>query len=337
MTTAITPEVIGADIQILEESPMTDAEEKELIIVKTAIQSAYADKLERDLAIGAGLLKIFRRKLYRGKKGGRSWEQWLTEESAELTAGRGPLGKDSALYLRGFYQFRCEVLNPAGPGLRDIALPTTAKQVRPLLGQLETHPEAAVEMWKAACAEAGVNKVPSFDQVNRAALAYKANEANEARRLSPAQQIAHRKATAASVAANKVSNPKPQDETFSRDYSPQTLNSTSSIGAWEIEKDDSSLDAGAECRKVTSAINEAHKAVGLLRGMLYSQINKYGRDYLGFLRQVDAGIYSLRNIDEQVRQLGEDIDFIAELLIADTGEGELAASTVNVVAMPTRA
>jgi hypothetical protein len=36
-----------------------------------------------------------------------------------------------------------EVLQPAGHGLRDVPLPTSARQVRPLLGQLDTHPEAA--------------------------------------------------------------------------------------------------------------------------------------------------------------------------------------------------
>ena len=77
---------------------MTEQEEKELVIVKTAISTAYADKLERDLAIGAGLLKISRRKLYRGKQGGRSWEQWLIDESAELTSGAGPIGKDTSNY-----------------------------------------------------------------------------------------------------------------------------------------------------------------------------------------------------------------------------------------------
>jgi hypothetical protein len=27
------------------------------------------------------------------------------------------------------------------------------------------------------------------------------------------------------------------------------------------------------------------------------------------LRQVDAGVYSLHNIDDQIQQMGEDIDF----------------------------
>ena len=338
MSTAITPEVVGLETQILEESPMTEQEEKELVIVKTAIKTAYADKLERDLAIGAGLLQIFRRKLYRGPSGGRKWEQWLFDESAELTAGRGALGKDSAQYLRGFYQFRCEVLTSGGGRPRDIALPASPYQVRPLLAQLDTHPDAALEMWKAACAQAGKGKVPTFDQVNRAALAYKANEANEVRRLSAAQQAAQQKAVSASVVSRPGAPARPAPASApepARDYSPQPTAPT--IPAWELEKGDSALDAGTECKRITLAINDAHKAIGLLRGILYSQINKHGRDYLGVLRQVDAGVYSLHNIDDQIQQMGEDIAFISELLIADVGEGELARATVDAAAFPTRA
>ena len=316
MTTAITPEVMGLETQIFEESPMTEQETKELVSVKTAIKTAYTEKLERDLAIGAGLLRIFRRKLYRGPSGGRNWEQWLADESAELTAGGGALDRHDASRLRGFYQFRVEVLQERAPGREALQLPTAAKQVRPLLGQLDTHPEAALDMWKAACAQAGKGKVPTFDQVNRAALAYKANEANEARRLStsrPAPAVA----------------PEP-----ARDYSPQPTASAPTIPAWELEKEDTSLDAGAECKRITLAINDAHKAIGLLRGILYSQINKHGRDYLGYLRQVDAGVYSLHSIDDQIQQMGEDIAFISELLIADVGEGELAQATVNATSNP---
>lgn len=321
---AITPEVMGDQTMILESSPMTEAEEKELVMAKTAIKAAYADKMERDLAIGEGLLRIFRRKLYRGANGGRTWEEWLADESAELTAGRGPLGKDTALRLRGFYKFRCEVLQPAAPGPQSVALPTSAKQIRPLLGQLDTHPEAAVEMWKAACAQAGKGKVPTFDQVNRAALAYKANEANEARRLSSSQQASQQKAVAASVASRPLPTPTPAP-------------TTQTIPAWELEKDGDALDAGAECKRITQAVSDALKSIGLLRGILYSQINKYGRDYLGTLRMVDAGIYSLHNIDAQVEQMGDDISFIADLLTADVGEGELASATLSVEAFPVRA
>ena len=335
----ITPEVVDQDISILEESPMTEEEEKELVIVKTAIKTAYSNRLEQDLAIGAGLTQIFRRKLYRGKDGGRKWDDWLAEESAELTGGRGPLSKKPALYLRGFYRFRCEVLPKGSPG--SLPLPASPKAVRPLLGQLETHPEAAIEMWKAACADAGrekKGKPPSYEQVQRAYLAHMANEANAARRISPVRQEINKRATEISsqVRAERAA----AEEVPTRDFSlpPQASEPAApSIPAWEIQTDDSSVDAGAECKRITQAINDAHKSIGLLRGILYSQINKYGRDYMGFLRQVDAGVYSLSNIDDQVQQLGEDVDFILALLVADVGEGELAQSTVDVDAMPSRA
>ena len=133
-STLINPEVLDLETSVLEESPMTETEEKELVIVKTAISTAYADKLERDLAIGAGLVQIFRRKLYRGKDGGRTWEQWLAEESDELTAGRGALGTKTAQFLRGFYLFRVEILGSRYPGTSGIPLPSSPKQIRPTNG-----------------------------------------------------------------------------------------------------------------------------------------------------------------------------------------------------------
>lgn len=337
MTTAIIPEVLDTSTQILETSPMTESEEKELVIVKTAIQTAYADKLERDLAIGAGLTQIFRRKLYRGARGGRSWKQWLIEESAELTGGRGPIGEDTSQRLRGFYQFRCEVLQASATWPTDgVPLPASPAQIRPLIAQLDTHPEAALEMWKAACAQAGRGKVPTFDQVNRAALAYKANEENQARRLSEAQQSVQRKAVLASLSTRAIKEEN-DAEVQSFDFSaPRPSAPAPAIPAWELEKDDSSIDAVTECRRITSALNDAFKSISTLRGILYSQINRHGDEYLQFLRQVDAGVYSLSNIDDQIEQLAEDVEFVLDLLQTSVGAGELAQSTIDVNSIPTR-
>jgi hypothetical protein len=359
MSTAITPEVMGLETQILEDSPMTEAEQRSLVEVETRIKTALADKLERDLAIGKGLLQIFRERLYRSPKGGRKWGDYLKEESHKLTPDGQKIEEDTAYRLRGFYYFREEVLPRINPptGGCTIPLPTSPRQVRPLLGYLDTlrrdpdkiDPRSAsyeerraveaeaVEMWKAAVADAK-GKVPTFDQVNRAALAYKANEANEARRLTDAQQAAQHKAVAASRAAvttpvEPIGVAEPQAQ---RSYQPAPAPAPT-IPAWELQKEDNALDATEECKKVSRAINEAHKAIGLLRGILYSQIHKYGRDYLGFLRQVDAGVYSLNAIDDQIQQMGEDIDFIASLLVADVGEGELAQATIDIHAIPTRA
>ena len=327
MTSAITPEIV--DVEILENSAMTKAEQEELISLETEISAAYADRLHQDLAIGKALTQIFRRRLYRGETGGQKWETWLEKKSAKFTNGRGSLGKNAALYLRGFYQFRCEVLQQVGTCPPDIVLPASPAQIRPLLGQLETHPETAVEMWKAACADAArekIGKVPSYEQVQRAALAYKANAENAARRVSPVREEINRKAAEISsqVRAERAAEPEPQPAT------------EPTVPGWTLQKDDGALDAIEECKEITRAINKAHEAVGLLRGILYKRISVHGRDYMGFLRQVDAGVYSLSTIDHEVRQIGEDVDFVLALLVADVGEGELSQATVDLSAIPTR-
>ena len=49
MSSAITPDVVGYT-EILEESPMTEQEQKELIETETVIKSSFQGKMERDLA-----------------------------------------------------------------------------------------------------------------------------------------------------------------------------------------------------------------------------------------------------------------------------------------------
>ena len=58
MSSAIIPEIVG-QTEILEESPMTEQEQKELIETETVIKSSFQGKMERDLAIGAGGMYIY--------------------------------------------------------------------------------------------------------------------------------------------------------------------------------------------------------------------------------------------------------------------------------------
>ncbi len=47
-------------------------------------------------------------------------------------------------------------------------------------------------------------------------------------------------------------------------------------------------------------------------------------------------VYSLSTIDHEVQQIGEDVDFVLALLVADVGEGELSEATVDISTLPTR-
>jgi hypothetical protein len=356
MTTAITPEIVGLETTILEDSPMTPAEQRKLVELETQIKTKLGNKMEADLAIGGALLQIQRERLYRSPEGGRKFEDYIKQESKRLTPDEQPIGVDTASYLRGFYYFREEVLRGAGGrrGAADLPLPTSAYQVRPLLFLLDhlrrdsseirsnqltvddrrAAEAKAIEIWKAAVTEAK-GRTPTFDQVNRARLAD--NAAEQHRLRGSANQQPPAKPSVPQAPALSVPDAGTSQPPATPDFSPRPQTPPPSIPAWEMEKDDASIDAGAECKRITQAINDAHKAIGLLRGILYSQLNKYGSEYLTVLRQVDAGVYSLNNIDNQVQQMGEDIAFISELLVKDVGEGELAQSTVDVASFPTRA
>ncbi len=280
MSSSIIPEIVG-QTEILEESPMTEQEQKELIETETVIKTSFQGKMERDLAIGAGLLKIKRQKLYRGVNGGRLWPDYLKEESAKLTGNAEPISDQSARNLRGFYEFRCEILQDL---YENIILPTNKTQVTPIIGYLK-NPKEAVEIWKAACSEAGSNKVPTYHQVNRAYYSYRTQ-------ISSTQKQPELKSND-DLETVSISDTTNQTSTNTTYEEPKT----STIPVWEQERNTQEVDPYSECKKLHDVLFEAEKSLQNLHGVLYHQINKYGSAYLKQIKQFDAGLYSVSDID----------------------------------------
>jgi hypothetical protein len=306
MSSAIIPEIVG-QTEILEESPMTEQEQKELIETETVIKSSFQGKMERDLAIGAGLLKIKRQKLYRGVNGGRLWVDYLKEESGKLTGNAEPITQQNAIYLRGFYEFRCEILQDLG---QVIILPTNKKQVQPLLGYLK-NPKEAIEIWKSACSEAGNNKVPTFNQVNRAYYSYRTQ-------ISSTQKQPELKSD---NNVETVSYTEPTYETSTNTSYEQPKTSTTPV--WEQERNTQEVDPYSECKKLHDVLYEAEKSLQDLHGVLYHQINKYGSAYLDQMKQFDAGLYSVSNIDEKIDELHEQTAYLVDLLQKEVEPNDL--------------
>ena len=305
MSNAIIPEIVG-QTEILEESPMTEQEQKELIETETVIKSSFQGKMERDLAIGAGLLKIKRHKLYRGFEGGRSWPDYLKEESAKLTGSLLPITQDSARELRGFYEFRCEILQQTD---NCQILPTNRSQVRPFIGYLK-NPKEAVEIWKGACSEAGSNKVPTYHQVNKAYFDYR-------RKVSSPQIQPELKSDNNS---ETVSYQEPTYQTSTNTTYEQPKTTTP---VWEQERNTQEVDPYSECKKLHDVLYEAEKSLQNLHGVLYHQINKYGSAYLNSMKQFDAGLYSVSDIDEKIDDLHEQTGYLVELLQKDIEPNDL--------------
>lgn len=359
MTTAITPEVVGIDhTDFLIDTDLTPTELARVTSLELKLKTFDAKILEQYIAQGETLFTIQQEKLYRSREPGErfTWEQYLQKFTPALTKSGKGYGLEAAQCRCLLFLFHSGKISAQTGAGQNLPLPTGVKQLVPLLAKapirnpsqgggfdLNGNWSAVIEIWKGANSK-GLN--PDRTAVNAARLAYETQQLqigkDPGRMLSQGQRASLAKAnearsTSAASRPEAPTQPPPAVRPGPvHDYSPQP-SATTSIPAWELEKEDSSLDAGAECKRITLAINDAHKAIGLLRGILYSQINKYGSDYINFLRQVDAGVYSLHNINDQVQQMGEDIDFISDLLVADVGEGELAQRTVEAVAFPTRA
>jgi len=277
---------------------MTEQEQKELIETETVIKTSFQGKMERDLAIGAGLLKIKRQKLYRGINGGRLWPDYLKEESAKLTSNSEPITQKDAINLRGFYEFRCEILQELN---YHSILPTNKTQVVPLLGYLK-NPKEAVEIWKAACSEAGSNKVPTYHQVNRAYYSYRTQ-------ISSTQKQPELKSND-NLETVSISDTTNQTSTNTTYEEPKT----STIPVWEQERNTQEVDPYSECKKLHDVLFEAEKSLQNLHGVLYHQINKYGSAYLNQMKQFDAGLYSVSDIDKKIDSLHEQTDYLVDLL-----------------------
>ena len=305
MSNAIIPEIVG-QTEILEESPMTEQEQKELIETETVIKTSFQGKMERDLAIGAGLLKIKRQKLYRGANGGRLWVDYLKEESAKLTGNAEPISDQLARNLRGFYEFRCEILQDL---YNYIILPTNKSQVTPILGYLK-NPKEAVEIWKAACSEAGSNKVPTYHQVNRAYYSYRTQ-------ISSTQKQPELKSDN-NVETVSYTEPTYQTSTNTNYEQPKTT-----TPVWEQERNTQEVDPYSECKKLHDVLYEAEKSLQNLHGVLYHQINKYGSAYLEQMKQFDAGIFSVSDIDQKVDSLNDQTAYLVDLLQKDVEPNDL--------------
>ena len=355
-TSAITPEIVGLDsTELLLDTDLTPTELARVESLETKLRMSDATVLEQMIMQGETLFRIQQEKLYRSRKPGErfTWEEYLQKFTPVLTKSGKGYGKEAAQLRCLLHLFHSGKILAGAPPARNLPLPTGIDQLRPLLlkspsrnpsqgGGFDLNGDwtAVLEIWKAANSKT-LN--PGRSEVAIARSTYEANQlragADPGRMMSEAQKASLDKANAvrtASVpsAGSSAPEPLPTPEPAVRDFSPEPPQAT--IPAWELETHDDSVDAGAECKRITQAINDAFRALATLRGILYSQTNKYGSDYLDFLRQVDAGVYSLNNIDDQVQQMGEDVAFIAELLSAEVGEGELARSTIDINSVPTR-
>ena len=313
MSSAIIPEIVG-QTEILEESPMTPQELQRKVELETIFKSADLSKDEQRLIQGKALIQICREKLYRGNNGGRSWEDYLKQDSKNLTSNSEPIKSSTANNLRAFYMLRTEIF----PKTQTFEFLPSISHSMELMGYIplpSKNPDKyneedfekikkTINIWKAACGKSGVNKIPSFTTVRDLAYKQRALDKKTKPRKNTTEQI--------------TSEPKqiyePSTESANKYVTQSFQDDSPPIKTWEQERNTQEVDPYSECKKLHDVLYEAEKSLQNLHGVLYHQINKYGSAYLEQMKQFDAGIYSVSDIDQKVDSLNDQTAYLVDLL-----------------------
>ena len=322
MSNAIIPEIVG-QTEILEESPMTQQELQRKVELETIIRSADSTEDDQKIIKGKALLLLCREKLYRGNNGKRKWPEYLKEDSHNLSINEESISLIYSYDLMAFYMLRNEIL----PKISSMKLFPSITQARHLMGYIplpNKYPKnyndhdkekikKGIEIWKTACSQTGQNKRPSCNIVKE--LAYKQRALDE--RTKP------RKNTTEQITSEPKQIYEPSTESANRYVTPSYEDDSPPIKTWEQERNTQEVDPYSECKKLHDVLYEAEKSLQNLHGVLYHQINKYGSAYLDQMKQFDAGIYSVSDIDQKVDSLNDQTAYLVDLLQKDIEPNDL--------------
>ena len=322
MSNAIIPEIVG-QTEILLDSPMTPQELQRQVEVEAIYTSADATKDEQRLIQGKCLIILTREGLYRGNDGKRTWPEYLKEHSYKITADGEPIKLITSHNLRAFYMLRAEIL----PEFRTFKIFPSISHAQELMGYIplpNKYPKdydkndkelivKTVDIWKTACGKVGVNKKPTFNIVRQLAYEQRVKDHRTKPKIYKEKEI--------------LDTPKqvydPSTESANRYVTSSYEDDNPPIKTYEQERNTQEVDPYSECKKLHDVLYEAEKSLQDLHGVLYHQINKYGSAYLDQMKQFDAGLYSVSDINEKIDSLNQQTNYLVELLQKEVEPNDL--------------
>ena len=322
MSSAIIPDVVG-QTEILLDSPMTPQELQRQVEVEAIFLSADSTKDEQRLIQGKCLIILTREGLFRGNDGKRTWTEYLKEHSHKITADGEPIKLITSHNLRAFYMLQAEIF----PKFQEIEILPSITQSMELMGYIplpNKYPKnyndedkekitKAIKIWKTACGKVGINKKPSCNIVKQIAYEQRALDNKLKPRINTIQQ--------------PVEIPKqvydPSTESANKYVTPNYEDDSPPIKTWEQERNTQEVDLHSECERLHNVLYEAETSLQNLNGVLYNQINKYGSAYLDRMKQIDAGLYTVSDIDDQIDRLHQQTAYLVDLLQKEVEPNDL--------------
>ena len=348
--------------QLMLESPMTDTELQQLEQIESrGRQSAKTEtmsKIERALC----LLEVYNDKLFRGKAGGRTWGQYLQSiDLAKLGFVNGLVTESASEWM--CFGALCEAIddwndaNPDRPALPYPGGPTYMQGWALLFDRsraaisgsnLGTYAPItgcgnALQAWKTAVLKNGgdalrknetraIGRAARDAGIGRAAIAHIGTPANlqsasapggsgsspepvyeqrttsAADRMQAAADRAAREQRAATAAA--------EEKSLREDGIDPRLIST-------VEKE-SDFDAMAECETYSVLLGKLHQNLQTTEVWVRGRLNQYGSDGMDYLRQLDAGLYTISADLKTLHGYRDRLDALIELLESDVEPGSLS-------------
>ena len=344
--------------QLMLESPMTDSELSQLEAIESrGCQSAKTEtmsKIERALC----LLEVYNDKLFRGKAGGRTWGQYLQSiDLAKLGFVNG-LETETAVNWMNFGAL-CEGIddwndaNPDRPALPYPGGPSYMQGWTLLFDRQRadgpgtyapiTGADNALNAWKTAvlknggdalkksetraigraARDAGIGRLamtPHDGSANLVAQTgaapggpesepvYEQRTTSAADRMQAAADRAAREQRAATAAA--------EEKSLREDGIDPRLIST-------VEKE-SDFDAMAECETYSVLLGKLHQNLQTTEVWVRGRLNQYGSDGMDYLRQLDAGLYTISADLKTLHGYRDRLDALIELLESDVEPGSLS-------------
>lgn len=342
-------------VQLMLDSPMTDAEDSQLEKVE-ARSSSHAgriaiDKVEMDKC----LLEVYNDKLFRGKKGGRTWGNYLQSHDFSKLGFSNALTTEAATNHLN-YAALCAAIddwNDDNPS-RQLPYPggSTHLQGWTLLFERElassgvstltaympiTGAEAALKTWYTAVVN-NDGKAPNRKVTQ--SYGRKARDAGEGRKPAFHSGTTLNLGRGSSPGGSQESQP----ESVQRTVSAQTL---MEAAAAQLKRDqrhaeerslradgidprsistmekNSDFDVMNECETYCTQMNKVHLDIQTLEVWVRGRLNQYGTDGMEMLRQFDAGLYTIKDDVGTITQMGERLIELADLLHDHVEPGSL--------------
>lgn len=342
-------------VQLMLDSPMTDAEQQQLERIesraKQADQRIVNSKLDKALC----LIEVYQDKLFRGKSGGRSWGDYLQSiDLAKLGYTEGLSTEAAGTEM--MFGLLCDAIddwNDANPTRPELPKPRGRSYMdgwatlfdrsrQPGAGTYAPFGKCtkALETWKTAVfknnGEApirsacnAIGRKARDSGLGRSLLAGAGNnqhlEAGRAGSEScPQPEFKQQTASAAErmqAAADAAAREQRQAAARAEERSLREDGiDPRSVSTMEKESD---FDVMNECETYSTQMNKVHFELQTLEVWVRGRLNQYGTDGMNMLRQFDAGIYTIKDDVGTITDMSQRLADLAALLQDHVEPGSL--------------